>query len=160
MVRGRCRASAQVCDAGRADKRTASLAAEREREAKVREEEKPLTRRQVRRQRVDAALDLLEQRRDALVVKRQRPAQQRVEDHAARPHVDLGPCVELAADDLGRRIVRRPARRLEEVAVAHEVAQAKVGDLDGEAVAAVEQQVLGLEVAALFEWRLFFWSGA
>mgnify|MGYP001811132557 CR=1 FL=1 len=55
---------------------------------------------EVRGQVVDAALDLLEKVWDVLVVKGQAAAEQRVQDHAARPHVDLGARVQLAADDL------------------------------------------------------------
>ena len=52
--------------------------------------------REVRRQRVHAALDLFEQIRNRLVVERKRAAQQRVQDDAAGPHVDLGAGVQRA----------------------------------------------------------------
>jgi hypothetical protein len=90
-------------------------------------------------------LDLFEQVRDVLVVKRQAPAQQRIQDHATAPHVHLGARVQAARDDLGRSIVGAPAAGLEEVAVAHHVAQAEVGDLD--VALGVEEEVLGLQVA-------------
>jgi len=51
----------------------------------------------------------------------------------------------LSRDDLGCGVVRRAAAGRQEVAVAHQVRQAKVGDLD--LVVVREQQVLGLEVA-------------
>mmetsp|Transcript_19642 Transcript_19642/g.63034 ORF Transcript_19642/g.63034 Transcript_19642/m.63034 type:complete len:223 (+) Transcript_19642:995-1663(+) len=69
----------------------------------------------------DAALDLLEEVWDVLVVEGQGAAQQGVQDDAARPDVHLRPRVELARDDLRRGVVRRAARRLEEVAVLHHV---------------------------------------
>mmetsp|Transcript_3398 Transcript_3398/g.7606 ORF Transcript_3398/g.7606 Transcript_3398/m.7606 type:complete len:221 (+) Transcript_3398:187-849(+) len=93
----------------------------------------------------DAALDLLEEVGNVLVVKGERAAQQRIENHAAAPHVHLGSGVELARDDFGRRVVGRAAARLEEVAVLHDVGEAEVGD--AELLVAVEQQVLRLEVA-------------
>mmetsp|Transcript_38973 Transcript_38973/g.85673 ORF Transcript_38973/g.85673 Transcript_38973/m.85673 type:complete len:289 (+) Transcript_38973:294-1160(+) len=72
-------------------------------------------------QREDAALDLLEEVGDVLVVKGERAAEQRVEDHATRPDVNLGARVELAGNHLGRRVVGRAAARLEKVAVLHDV---------------------------------------
>ena len=48
-------------------------------------------------------LDLLEQVWDVLVVKGQRAAQQRVQDHAAGPHIHLGPRIQPPRDDLQRR---------------------------------------------------------
>ncbi|KAI3480495.1 hypothetical protein L1887_57341 [Cichorium endivia] len=101
--------------------------------------------RQVRRQRIDAVVDLFEERRDVLVVERQSAAQHDVQDHAARPDVDLGPGVQPSGDDLGRGVVGAAAARLEKVAVGHDVGEAKVADLDVEVL--VEQQILGLEVA-------------
>lgn len=55
--------------------------------------------------------------------------------------------VQLAADDLWRRIVGRPARRLQKVPVPHHVAQAKIRNLDVHA--GIEEQVLGLQVPML-----------
>ena len=43
----------------------------------------------MRGQGVDAALDLLEEVRDVLVVERERPAEEGVEDDTQRPHVHL-----------------------------------------------------------------------
>ena len=99
-----------------------------------------------------------------VVVERQSTAQHDVEDHAARPDVDLGSRVQsgvgdkvgqsctimgarerkradaLSRDDLGGGVVRRTARGLEEVAVAHDVGQAKVGNLDVQVL--VEQEAV------------------
>lgn len=72
------------------------------------------------------------------VIERQRAAEERVEDHAARPDVDFGTGIEpaerrggsgptyafsLSADDFRRRIVRRSAAGAQEVAVRHDVGQ-------------------------------------
>ena len=99
-----------------------------------------------------------------VVVERQPTAQHDVEDHAARPDVDLGSCVQsgactrsvshallgaresenrpdaLSRDDLGGGVVRRSARGLEEVAVAHDVGQSKIGNLDVQVL--VEQEAV------------------
>lgn len=80
-----------------------------------------------------------------LVVEGQRAAEQRVEDDAARPDIDLGTGVEFARDDLGCGIVGAAAARAQKLAVHHHVAQAKVGDLDVQV--RIEQQVLRLQVA-------------
>eukprot|EP00982_Pelagococcus_subviridis_P010068 30965-Pelagococcus_subviridis.AAC.8 len=58
-------------------------------------------RREMRRKVINAPLDLLEQVRYRLVVERQRPAQERVQDDAAGPHVHLGAAVQLAAEGRG-----------------------------------------------------------
>ena len=50
--------------------------------------------------------------------------EERVEDDAGAPDVHLGPCVHLAADHLRRRVVRRAARRAQELAVLHHVREA------------------------------------
>mmetsp|Transcript_10454 Transcript_10454/g.43278 ORF Transcript_10454/g.43278 Transcript_10454/m.43278 type:complete len:343 (+) Transcript_10454:2484-3512(+) len=102
-------------------------------------------RRQVRGEVVYAPLDLLEQVRDGLVVEGEGAAQERVQDHPARPHVHLRTAVELTGDNLRRGVVRRPARRLQKVPVPHHVAQAKVRDLH--VGLGVQQEVLGLEIA-------------
>lgn len=98
-----------------------------------------------------------------VVVERQPTAQHDVEDHAARPDVNLGSCVEsdaaqgwsvmhglgarelkrldaLSRDDFGGRVIRRAARSLEEVAVAHNVGQSKVCNLDVQVL--VEQETV------------------
>jgi len=82
---------------------------------------------QVRRQGVYALLDLLEQVRNILVVKRQRPAQQRVEDHSAGPNIDLGAGVQVPGNHLRGRVVGGAARGAEEFAVFHNVRKTKVG---------------------------------
>ena len=48
-------------------------------------------------------------------------------------------------DDLRRRVVGAATARLEEVAVSHDIREAKVSELD--VLGAVEKQVLRLEVA-------------
>ena len=97
---------------------------------------------EVARERVDAALDLFKQVGNVLVVKGEASAEERVEDDPARPDVDLGAGVEAPGDDLRGRVVGRAARGLQEVAVAHHVREAKVGDLHVRA--RVEEQVLRL----------------
>mmetsp|Transcript_7285 Transcript_7285/g.26071 ORF Transcript_7285/g.26071 Transcript_7285/m.26071 type:complete len:273 (+) Transcript_7285:1135-1953(+) len=92
-----------------------------------------------------AALDLLEEVGDALVVEGQRAAEQRVQDDATAPHVHLRARVHEAGDDLGRRVVGRAARGAQERAILHHVRQAEVSDLD--VVVLVQQQVLRLEVS-------------
>mmetsp|Transcript_8808 Transcript_8808/g.28374 ORF Transcript_8808/g.28374 Transcript_8808/m.28374 type:complete len:234 (-) Transcript_8808:396-1097(-) len=101
--------------------------------------------RHVAGQSEDATLDLLEQVGDVLVVKGERAAEQGVKDDPARPDVHLGTRVELARDDLRRRIVWRATRRLKKVAVLHHVGQAKVSD--AQLLLRVEQQILGLKIA-------------
>ena len=59
-----------------------------------------------------STFDLLEEVGDVLVVEGQAAAEQRVENDAAAPHVDLRPRVKPPADHLGRRVVGAPAGRL------------------------------------------------
>mmetsp|Transcript_9942 Transcript_9942/g.28234 ORF Transcript_9942/g.28234 Transcript_9942/m.28234 type:complete len:350 (-) Transcript_9942:240-1289(-) len=91
-----------------------------------------------------ANLDLPEKPRHVVVVEREAATKQGVEDDPGTPNVYLGARVEPALDDLRGGVVRTPARRLQELAVAHEIGQAEVSDL--EAVARVHEDVLGLEV--------------
>ena len=91
-----------------------------------------------------ARLDLPEESCHVLVVKGQRAAEERVEDNSAGPDVHLGARVQLAGDDLRRRVVRGPAARPQELPVSHHVGEAEVSDLHIERL--VQQQVLRLEV--------------
>mmetsp|Transcript_13569 Transcript_13569/g.27760 ORF Transcript_13569/g.27760 Transcript_13569/m.27760 type:complete len:347 (-) Transcript_13569:810-1850(-) len=99
---------------------------------------------EVRGERVHAALDLLEEVGDGLVVEGKRPAEESVEDDAAAPHVHLRAGVKVPRDDLRCSVVGRPAGRPQEVPVPHHVAQAKVRYLEVEVV--VQEEVLWLEV--------------
>ena len=94
---------------------------------------------------VDALADFDKERWDIVVVKRQATTEHDVQNHAAAPNIDFGPRVQAAGDDLGRGVVGTAAAGFEKVAVAHQVGEAKVADLDVEKL--VEQQVFGLEVA-------------
>ena len=49
---------------------------------------------------VDAPLDFLEQVWNVLVIKGQAAAQQRIQDDAAAPDINLRPSIQLATDDL------------------------------------------------------------
>ena len=69
-------------------------------------------------------------------------AEQRVENHAARPDVHLRSRVHASGDHLGCRVVWRSAGRVEKAAVLQEVGETEVGDLD--VVVFVEQEVLRL----------------
>lgn len=55
------------------------------------------------------------------VVEGEAPREQRVQNHAARPRVDLGPCVELPANDFGSGVVGAPAGSAQKVPVHLEV---------------------------------------
>ena len=79
------------------------------------------------------------------MVEGQATNKQDIQDHTAAPHIDLGPGVQLAINDLGSRVVGRAAAGFQEVTVGHDVAQAEIGNLDIEVV--VKQQILGLEIA-------------
>jgi hypothetical protein len=97
------------------------------------------------RQRVHAGADLLEQVRHSFVFKRQAATKQRVENDATRPDVDFWPRVETRGDHFRRGVVGRAARRAQEFAVQEDIGEAKVSHL--EVIVAVQQQVLGLEIA-------------
>lgn len=88
---------------------------------------------------------LLEQGRNVFVVEWKATDKQNIENDAAAPDVDLGTCVELAGDDLWSGVIWTPTACLQEVAVCHDIAQAKVGDFDMEVV--VEQEILGLQIS-------------
>lgn len=100
----------------------------------------PRLRTEIRRQREDAAwlglglepvfrgwaerertVDLFEQEGYVVVVKGQPTAEHDVQDDAAGPDVDLGSCVQLSGDDFRRGVVWTATRRLEKVAVSHDV---------------------------------------
>ncbi len=91
-----------------------------------------------------ARLHLGEEARDVVVVEGQFPREEGKEDDAARPDVRGRPVVLEPLDDLGRRVVRAPAGRFEEVVVPHQRGETKVRDLD--LVVGIEEQVLRLEV--------------
>lgn len=99
-----------------------------------------------------------------IVVERQPSAEHHVEDNTARPDVNLGSGVEpvnmntssaspsfttreleprnsLSRDDLGRGVIGTPAGRFEEVAIAHNVGESEIGNLDVEVF--VEEKAVG-----------------
>jgi len=79
---------------------------------------------------------------EVLAIEGQRAADQRVEDDAQAPHVHLRPVVLLPLEQLGRRVWRRAAERVQLVAHHELVAEAEVGDLDVHV--GVQEQVLRL----------------
>mmetsp|Transcript_50509 Transcript_50509/g.100836 ORF Transcript_50509/g.100836 Transcript_50509/m.100836 type:complete len:257 (-) Transcript_50509:258-1028(-) len=91
----------------------------------------------------DAALeDLLVQDHRVLIEKGRPPHQELVQQHPHRPPVHRRP-VPLAANDLWRHVLWRAAERPRPVQ--HHLGEAEVCDLD--VAVAVEEEVLGLEVA-------------
>jgi len=108
-------------------------------------------------------VDLLEEERDVIVVERQPSTEHHVEDHSARPNVNLGTSVEpiewnhyisffrpgetaqvrdsLSRDDLGGGVIGTPAGRLEKVSIAHDVGESKIGNLDVEVFIKEEAEV-------------------
>ena len=86
----------------------------------------------MRRERVDAFVDLDEQGGDVVVVKWQSTTEHDIQDHATAPYINFGTRVQPARDDLWRCIVGTAAAGLEEVAVHHEIREAKIADLDVE----------------------------
>mmetsp|Transcript_78352 Transcript_78352/g.208027 ORF Transcript_78352/g.208027 Transcript_78352/m.208027 type:complete len:404 (-) Transcript_78352:522-1733(-) len=74
-------------------------------------------------------LDLAEEIRHVLVVEGERPAQERVQDDAARPDVDLWPHVRLSRDDFRGCVVWGATGCLQELAIAHGVGEPEVRDL-------------------------------
>ena len=101
---------------------------------------------EVRRHLEAAGAHLAEQHLDVRVVERQAAAEQGKQDDAAAPDVARGAVVALATHDLGARVVGAAAAGLEHLLRRLQGGHAKVGDLDHLA-RAVEQQVLGLQVA-------------
>lgn len=75
-------------------------------------------------------LDLPEERRNILIVKRKTSTEKRVENDARRPHVHLGTRVQTSRNDFWRGVVGGSARGAEEVAIHQEVRKTEVGDLD------------------------------
>lgn len=72
---------------------------------------------------VYAIADLLEECWDMLVFEGETTAQHDVQDHAARPDVDLRACVEFAGYHFWCRVVGASARCAQEVAIGDFVAQ-------------------------------------
>eukprot|EP00965_Chrysotila_dentata_P130698 4321384-Pleurochrysis_carterae.AAC.2 len=92
--------------------------------------------------------DLVQNILDAGREPRGKAGEQHVKDDAARPDVGHEAVVALVGENLGRHVVGRAARRVQQrrvVVRAVERAQPKVGDLEHRLL--VEQQVLGLKVA-------------
>mmetsp|Transcript_25481 Transcript_25481/g.64197 ORF Transcript_25481/g.64197 Transcript_25481/m.64197 type:complete len:235 (-) Transcript_25481:648-1352(-) len=95
-------------------------------------------------QRKVPVLDLTEQIRHVLVVERQRPTQKRIQNHAARPNVDLGTGVGFAADYFWRRVVGASAAGFQELPCPHAVRQPKIRDLHVQVC--VQEQVFRLQI--------------
>mmetsp|Transcript_48676 Transcript_48676/g.122474 ORF Transcript_48676/g.122474 Transcript_48676/m.122474 type:complete len:390 (+) Transcript_48676:324-1493(+) len=96
-------------------------------------------------ERKNATSNLLEEVGNVIIVEWEAATQEGVQNDTAAPHINLGAGIQLAGDDLGRCVVGRAARRLQKLAVFHDVGQPKVRDLHVQL--RVQQQVLRLEVA-------------
>jgi hypothetical protein len=70
---------------------------------------------------VNATLDLAEEVGYGLIIERESAAKECVDNDAAAPNVDFGPCIELAGYNLWRRVVWTAARCLEKPPIAHAV---------------------------------------
>merc|ERR1719399_2002554 len=90
------------------------------------------------------ALIFFEECWDVLVVKGQAAAEEGVEDDPEGPYVHLRPRVELPRDYLRGGVVGRTAGGLQEMAVAHYVAESEVCHLHVHV--RVQQKILRLEV--------------
>lgn len=88
--------------------------------------------------------DLLVKLRGVWVLERQEPADEREEDDAAAPRVDLGTDVLAPGDHLRGRIARGSTGRLQGLLLCEGVGEAEVDDFD--VLLVIEQQVLRLEV--------------
>ena len=91
-----------------------------------------------------ASCDFLEECRNIVIVKRKPAHQQHVENHTATPHIDLGSGVQLARDHLGRCIVGATAAGFQEIAIRHDIAETKVGNLD--ILIGIDEQVFWLQI--------------
>ena len=100
-----------------------------------------------RRHLVLTRLDLAEQAAHVLVIERQPPGEEREEDDAAAPYVRRSALVLKPVHDLGARVVRAPAARLELRVRRRERGHTPVRDLDERRVERVDEDVLRLEVA-------------
>ena len=73
--------------------------------------------------------DLLEERRELILVEWREAAQEDVQDDADRPHVDCAGAVALVAQNLGRNVAGRAARGAHDVLARDDARQAEVGNL-------------------------------
>lgn len=73
--------------------------------------------------------DLFDEPVVVAALERHRAVDERVEEHAQTPAVDFGAVVGKAVDDLGRRVERTAAKRVQQVVWAPVVAQSKIGQL-------------------------------
>lgn len=78
----------------------------------------------------ELTIDLLEQRRNVLVIKGKTAAEHDVEDDSAAPNIDFRPGVKLAADNFRGGVVWAATGCFEKVAVLHDVGEAKIANLD------------------------------
>eukprot|EP00429_Kryptoperidinium_foliaceum_P018166 CAMPEP_0176041802 /NCGR_PEP_ID=MMETSP0120_2-20121206/20739_1 /TAXON_ID=160619 /ORGANISM="Kryptoperidinium foliaceum, Strain CCMP 1326" /LENGTH=312 /DNA_ID=CAMNT_0017375211 /DNA_START=436 /DNA_END=1371 /DNA_ORIENTATION=+ len=96
------------------------------------------------RQLVVGRQDLFVEVRGVLVLKREIAADHREQDHTAAPQIAHLGDVLMPRNHFGRSIARRAACGAQPLAIAEQVAQAEVDDLDP--VILVQEQVLGLQV--------------
>ena len=92
----------------------------------------------------DAALHLLQQLSQVVVVEGESSDEQRVQDHSRGPDVRSPAVVLLAPDHFGTGVVRRATGRLQHRAINLQAGHAEVRDLN--VVLVIQQQIFGLKV--------------
>mmetsp|Transcript_12135 Transcript_12135/g.38929 ORF Transcript_12135/g.38929 Transcript_12135/m.38929 type:complete len:253 (-) Transcript_12135:307-1065(-) len=100
-----------------------------------------------RREVVPRVKDLVEERRQFLLVKGREAAEEDVQDHPCGPDVDSARVVALVLQDLGGNVPRSPTGRLHHIFARDHPRKAKVRNLDRVRVRRLVQDVLRLEVA-------------
>lgn len=84
---------------------------------------------------------LLDQGLVVLAVERHGAVNHRVQQHAQRPRVHLGPPVRPSVDDLWGSVERAAAKRLQVLVAVEKVGQAEIRDLEDEAQTRTESRV-------------------